>query len=120
MVCPIYSRLCDVLSRVVLILNRYHRAHGCGRRKKNSVMYLVIVLIGIAAGVISGIVGTGSSIMLLPALIYAFGPKAAIPIMAIAAIIGNVSRVILWRKDIDLKAMLLYSVPGVPAAVLGA
>ncbi|KAB7898924.1 TSUP family transporter [Rouxiella sp. S1S-2] len=83
-------------------------------------MYLVIILIGVLAGTLSGVVGTGSSIMLLPALTYTFGPKAAIPIMAIAAIMGNVSRVILWRKEINYKAFMLYAIPGIPAAVLGA
>ncbi len=83
-------------------------------------MYLLIVIIGVIAGVISGVVGTGSSIMLLPALTYSFGPKAAIPIMAIAAIMGNISRVILWRKEINFKAFALYAIPGIPAAVLGA
>ncbi|AEX54648.1 sulfite exporter TauE/SafE family protein [Rahnella aquatilis] len=83
-------------------------------------MYVVIGLTGILAGVISGIVGTGSSIMLLPALTYTFGPKTAIPVMAISAIVGNISRVILWRKDINIRAFLLYAVPGIPAAILGA
>ncbi|KQN46598.1 hypothetical protein ASE93_15145 [Serratia sp. Leaf50] len=83
-------------------------------------MYLVIILIGVLAGTLSGVVGTGASIMLLPALTYTFGPKAAIPIMAIAAIMGNVSRVILWRKEINYKAFMLYAIPGIPAAVLGA
>ncbi|XBS71965.1 sulfite exporter TauE/SafE family protein [Acerihabitans sp. KWT182] len=83
-------------------------------------MYLVIIMLGVAAGVVSGIVGTGSSIMLLPGLAFAFGPKAAIPIMAIAAIMGNVSRVLMWRKDIHLRAFLWYTLPGIPAAVLGA
>jgi len=83
-------------------------------------MYLIIVMIGIGAGVISGIVGTGASIMLLPSLAYTFGPKAAIPIMAIAAIMGNISRVYLWRKEINFKAFFTYSLPGIPAAVLGA
>lgn len=83
-------------------------------------MYGVIIVIGVLAGMISGIVGTGSSIMLLPALAYTFGPKTAIPVMAVAAIVGNISRVILWRKDINLKAFFLYAVPGIPAAILGA
>ncbi|CAM3819960.1 sulfite exporter TauE/SafE family protein [Rahnella bruchi] len=83
-------------------------------------LYAVIAITGILAGIISGMVGTGSSIILLPALAWTFGPKTAIPVMAVAAIVGNISRVLLWRKDINLKAFFLYSVPGIPAAVLGA
>lgn len=82
--------------------------------------YLLVLFIGVISGVVSGVIGTGASIMLLPALALCFGPKQAVPIMAVAAIVGNISRVILWRKDIHWKAFLAYSVTGVPAAALGA
>lgn len=48
--------------------------------------FLFILALGLAAGTISGIVGFGSSIMLMPVLVIAFGPLQAVPIMAIAAI----------------------------------
>jgi len=83
------------------------------------VVYALIALCGIVAGAISGVVGTGSSIILLPVLSLAFGPKAAIPIMGIAAIVGNASRVVVWRRQISLRAFACYSVTAVPAAVLG-
>ena len=82
--------------------------------------YLLVLFIGVISGVVSGVIGTGASIMLLPALVLCFGPKQAVPIMAVAAIVGNISRVILWRKDIQWKAFLAYSVTGVPAAAFGA
>ena len=82
-------------------------------------VYALIALCGIVAGAISGVVGTGSSIILLPVLSLAFGPKAAIPIMGIAAIVGNASRVVVWRRQISLRAFACYSVTAVPAAVLG-
>ena len=82
-------------------------------------IYVLIGICGIVGGAISGVVGTGSSIILLPVLSLAFGPKAAIPIMAIAAIAGNASRVLAWRRQINLRAFACYSVTAVPAAVLG-
>ena len=82
--------------------------------------YLLVLFIGVISGVVSGVIGTGASIMLLPALVLCFGPKQAVPIMAVAAIVGNISRVILWRKDIHWKAFLAYSVTGAPAAAFGA
>lgn len=83
-------------------------------------IYLFIMAVGLAAGILSGIVGTGSSIMLLPVLAYSFGPKQAVPIMAIAAIMANVSRVLAWWRDVDWRAVAAYSVTGIPAAALGA
>ena len=81
--------------------------------------YLLIGICGIAAGAVSGVVGTGSSIIMLPVLSLVFGPKAAIPIMAIASIAGNASRVVAWRRQINLRAFTCYTVAAVPAAVLG-
>jgi uncharacterized membrane protein YfcA len=34
--------------------------------------YLFVLVVGLLAGTISGIVGTGSSIMLMPVLVYQF------------------------------------------------
>jgi hypothetical protein len=45
-------------------------------------IYLFVPAVGLAAGASSGIIGTGASIMLLPVLVFQFGPKQAVPIMA--------------------------------------
>jgi hypothetical protein len=82
--------------------------------------YIIVLTLGLAAGVLSGIVGFGSSIMLMPALIISFGPREAVPIMAVAAIIGNVSRVMVWWREIDWRVVGAYAVTGAPASALGA
>lgn len=82
--------------------------------------FLLVLAVGLVAGCLSGVIGTGSSLLLLPVLTYQFGPKHAVPVMAVAAVIANLSRVIAWWKDIDWKAVLAYAAPGVPAAALGA
>jgi uncharacterized membrane protein YfcA len=82
--------------------------------------FLFVLAVGLVAGTISGIVGTGSSIMLLPVLIYQFGPKQAVPIMAIAAVMANLSRILAWWSEVDWRACAAYSVTGIPAAALGA
>ncbi|WP_107913949.1 sulfite exporter TauE/SafE family protein [Luteibacter sp. OK325] len=82
--------------------------------------FLLVLAVGLVAGCLSGVIGTGSSLLLLPLLTYQFGPKHAVPVMAVAAVIANLSRVIAWWKDIDWKAVLAYAAPGVPAAALGA
>lgn len=82
--------------------------------------FLIVLAVGLVAGTLGGIVGFGSSIMLMPVLVIVFGPLQAVPIMAIAAILANVSRVIAWWREIDWKVCGAYSVTGVPAAALGA
>lgn len=82
--------------------------------------YALVLIVGLVAGVVSGVVGTGSSIMLLPILVFEYGPKQAIPIMAIAALMANVARVAAWRREVNWQAFAAYSLPGMPAAALGA
>lgn len=83
-------------------------------------IYAFILIVGLIAGILGGIVGTGTSIMLLPVLAYSFGPKQAVPIMAIAAIMANVARILAWWREVDWRAVVVYSVPAIPAAALGA
>jgi uncharacterized membrane protein YfcA len=84
------------------------------------IVYAAMLLLGLLAGALSGIVGTGSSIVLLPILVYQFGPKQAVPIMAVSALMANIAKVIAWRKEVDWRAFAAYSIGGVPAAALGA
>ena len=82
--------------------------------------YIFVLAVGLVAGTVSGIVGTGSSIMLVPVLVYEFGPKQAVPIMAVAAIMANLSRILAWWREVDWRACAAYSITGIPAAALGA
>ena len=82
--------------------------------------YLFVLSTGLVAGAVSGVIGTGSSIMLLPVLVLVFGPKQAIPIMAVAAVMANAARVMAWWCGVDWRAVAAYSIPGAPAAALGA
>jgi uncharacterized protein len=82
--------------------------------------YVFVLAVGLVAGTISGVIGTGSSIMLVPLLVYQFGPKQAVPIMAVAAVLANLSRVAAWWREIDWRACAAYSATGIPAAALGA
>ncbi|KGD72127.1 membrane protein [Tatumella morbirosei] len=81
---------------------------------------LLLFFIALGAGVLSGVVGTGSSLIMLPVLVTIYGPRTAVPVMAIASLFGNIGRVIAWWHDIRWRPVLAYSMTGVPAAVLGA
>lgn len=82
--------------------------------------FLFVFAVGLVAGTVSGTIGTGASIMLLPVLIYAFGPKEAVPIMAVGAVMANLGRILVWWREVDWRACAAYAVTGVPAAALGA
>ncbi|ODQ07943.1 MULTISPECIES: sulfite exporter TauE/SafE family protein [Enterobacterales] len=82
--------------------------------------FIAVILLAILSGVISGVVGTGASILLIPALTYVFGAKEAVPIMALASVMGNLSRIYLWRHSIRFKPLFYYLLLGIPAVILGA
>ena len=82
--------------------------------------FALVLMLGLVAGTVGGIVGFGSSIMLMPALVLVFGPREAVPIMAIAAIMANASRGVAWWREVDWRVTAAYSATGIPAAALGA
>jgi uncharacterized protein len=83
-------------------------------------VWVLISLSGLVAGVLSGVLGFGSSAIMLPIIIYAFGTKAAVPIMAVAALLANCARVTIWFKEIKWRAVFSFSITAVPAAYFGA
>lgn len=83
-------------------------------------IWLAVLALGLVAGTLSGIVGFGASIMLMPALMLIFGPVEAVPIMAIAAMLANFSRVVVWWREVDWRANAYYCATAIPAAALGA
>jgi uncharacterized protein len=81
--------------------------------------YLLVLGVGLLAGMLSGVIGTGSSMMLMPVLVMLFGPQQAVPIMAIAAIMGNLGKVLAWWREVDWRACAAYCSTAVPGAALG-
>lgn len=81
---------------------------------------LVLGVLGLFAGVLGGVLGFGTTIILMPALVYFYGPMQTIPVIAITATVANVSRVFLWWREVDWRACAVYSLTGIPAVVLGA
>jgi hypothetical protein len=82
--------------------------------------YVLVLAVGLVAGTLGGVVGFGSSIMLMPVLMFGFGPREAVPIMAIASVMANLSRVLAWWRVIDWRAVGAYAATAVPGAALGA
>jgi uncharacterized membrane protein YfcA len=82
--------------------------------------YALVLIVGAVSGLVSGIVGTGATLILLPVLVLAYGPRAAVPIMAVVALMSNVAKITAWWKEIDWRATGAYSLGGIPGAALGA
>jgi len=81
---------------------------------------LLICAVGLGAGVLGGVIGFGTTILLMPPLVYFYGPMTAVPVIALVAIVANLARVGLWWRSIDWKLCGVYAATSVPAVVLGA
>ena len=79
------------------------------------------LLAGVAflAALVAGVTGFGGAAILLPALVLAYGTRDAIPILTLAQLVGNGSRVWFNRSALDFAVVKWFALGGVPAAVLG-
>jgi hypothetical protein len=82
-------------------------------------MLLLLILASFIAATLSGAAGMGGALVLLPVLNLTVGAKAAVPILTVAQLIGNLSRAYFGRDEINWRSVLLFSVTAVPASLAG-
>jgi uncharacterized membrane protein YfcA len=82
-------------------------------------MLPLLVAVALLASVLSAVAGFGGAIILLPVLTLAFGVRDAVPILTVAQLIGNASRVWFNRRDISWPVVGWFTLGGVPLAVVG-
>ena len=80
-----------------------------------------ILLAGVAfaASTLAAVAGFGGAAVLLPVLVIVFGVRDAVPILTVAQLIGNGSRVWFNRRDLDLRVVGWFAAGGVPLALAG-
>jgi uncharacterized membrane protein YfcA len=83
-------------------------------------MYAVLILSSFTAALISGAAGFGGALLLLPVLTLYAGAELAVPILTIAQLIGNLSRMAFGLNQIEWKKVFLFSITAVPLSALGA
>ena len=82
--------------------------------------WIVLLMAGWLAATISGAAGFGGALLLLPVLAYIVGAEAAVPVLTLAQLLGNLSRAYFGRHDIHWRPAVTFSVGAVPASVVGA
>lgn len=80
---------------------------------------LIAALTAFAAATLAGVTGFGGAAVLLPVLVAFFGVRAAIPILTVAQLIGNGSRVWFNRREVDWRLVAWFAVGAVPCGLLG-
>ena len=81
--------------------------------------WLVLASVALAASTLAAVTGFGGAAVLLPALVAAFGMREAVPILTVAQLIGNGSRVWFNRRKLDWRVVAWFAVGAVPLALIG-
>ncbi len=71
------------------------------------------------ASTLAAVAGFGGAAILLPILVPIFGVRDAIPILTVAQLVGNLSRVWFNRREVELRVVVWFAAGGVPAALAG-
>lgn len=62
---------------------------------------VILMIVGLVAGLLSGSVGFGGGMILLPVITYFYGVEVAVPVSTVAQLLSNLSRVVIGWKEIS-------------------
>src|SRR5512138_255659 len=79
----------------------------------------LLALVAFLAALLAAVTGFGGAAVLLPVLVFVFGVRDAVPILTVAQLIGNGSRVWFNRRELDMRVVGWFAVGGVPLALAG-
>lgn len=79
----------------------------------------ILFAAALVASTLAAVTGFGGAAVLLPVLVAAFGVRAAIPILTVAQLIGNASRVWFNRRELNWRVVAWFALGGIPMALLG-
>lgn len=68
---------------------------------------------------LSGVAGFGGGVVVLPVLVWVFGPEVAVPVVALFQLMGTLTRVWLNREFINWKVAAWFAAGSTPFAILG-
>lgn len=83
------------------------------------VKWTILLGAGLFAATLAAVTGFGGAAVLLPVLVSAFGIRAAVPILTVAQLIGNASRVWFNRRELRWNVVAWFALGGIPAALIG-
>src|SRR6266542_1077967 len=84
-----------------------------------AIQWLVLGGAAFLASTLAAVAGFGGAAVLLPALAAAFGVRQAIPILTVAQLVGNGSRVWFNRREVHVPVVGWFALGAVPLALLG-
>ncbi|HEV2290841.1 MAG TPA: sulfite exporter TauE/SafE family protein [Gemmatimonadales bacterium] len=81
--------------------------------------FWLAALAALLAATLAAVTGFGGAAVLLPVLVAIVGVRAAIPVLTVAQLIGNGSRVWFNRGELDWRLVGWFSIGALPCGILG-
>lgn len=81
--------------------------------------WTLLFITAFAAATLAAVTGFGGAAVLLPILVVVFGVRDAVPILTVAQLFGNASRVWFNRRELSYRVVGWFALGGVPAALVG-
>ncbi|HEV2223663.1 MAG TPA: sulfite exporter TauE/SafE family protein [Candidatus Acidoferrales bacterium] len=81
--------------------------------------WVILALAALLASTLAAVTGFGGAAVLLPAIVAVFGIREAVPILTVAQLIGNASRVWFNRAEVNWRVVGWFALGAVPFALLG-
>jgi uncharacterized membrane protein YfcA len=78
-----------------------------------------IAAVALVASTLAAVSGFGGAAVLLPILVTSFGMREAIPILTVAQLVGNGSRVWFNRHELNWRVVAWFALGGIPLALIG-
>lgn len=78
-----------------------------------------VAVAAFAGATLAAVSGFGGAAVLLPVLVAVVGPRLAVPVLTVAQLVGNGSRVWFNRRQVEFPVVGWFALGGVPFAVLG-
>jgi uncharacterized membrane protein YfcA len=86
----------------------------------SELLNIFLLIVGaLVASALAAVTGFGGAAVLLPILVLSYGVRDAIPILTVAQLIGNGSRVWFNRRELALPVVGWFAIGAVPAALAG-
>lgn len=82
--------------------------------------YALVALSSVGAGVLGGIAGYGSGLLMIAVLVPLVGANVAIPVVSAAALLTNGTRLWAFRHELDPAKALIIMCCAVPTTAIGA
>lgn len=83
-------------------------------------VWLILVGTALVGSIVGGVAGFGAGVILLPIVAWTLGVRAAVPVLTVTMMLGNISRIWWSRRETDLRVVGRFLLGAVPATALGA